>query len=58
MVALASSKYFSNAKSYAKTESLKVFDAAITWSDVATHYGSDKLLFRAEALYKMERNSC
>lgn len=59
-VALASSKYFLNAKSYAKPESLTMFDDAfnsvITWSEVAALY-DDKLLLRADDLYKMGKKN-
>ncbi|MBK6734344.1 MAG: hypothetical protein IPG61_09675 [bacterium] len=47
-VALASSRYFSNAAKYAKSDSLEVFDGLINWSN-------DKLLNRADSLYKIKK---
>lgn len=56
LVALASSRYFSNARKHGLAGTLDVFqNQHISWADVATKYHSDPLLQRADALYKPER---
>lgn len=52
-VALASSKYFSNAKKYGLTETLDFFDGKISWAQVAEKY-DDPRLKRTDSMYKLK----
>jgi len=54
-VALASSKYFTNAAIHAKPEALEVFDGAVSWATLAGSFDDNRLLQRADALYKMRK---
>jgi hypothetical protein len=53
-VALASSRYFSNAEKYGRPETLAVFDGKLTWLQVAQKY-PDPILEQPEVMYKPER---
>lgn len=55
-VALASSRYFTNADMFARPDALAVFNGVITWSDVAGEFGNDRILHRADVLYKMKKS--
>jgi hypothetical protein len=52
-VALASSRYFANAKEYGWPDTLTAFDGKLTWEQVARKYPDD-LLAQADIMYKSE----
>lgn len=53
IVALASSKYFTNQKRYGRKETLKVFDGCVSWASAEKKYG-DPLLRQADDMYKLK----
>ena len=53
VVALASSRYFSNAEKYGWPETLAGFDGLVSWAQAAEKYGHPDLQ-RADSLYKLK----
>lgn len=51
LVALASSKYFANAEKYGRRDTLEVFDARISWAQLAEKY-DHPILYQADRIYK------
>lgn len=52
VVALASSRYFHNARIYGRSATLSVFDGTVSWAQAAEKYQHPSL-FRADLMYKM-----
>ncbi|MCZ7645684.1 MAG: hypothetical protein M5U26_10430 [Planctomycetota bacterium] len=52
LVALASSRYFANAKKFGRPETLTMFDGRVSWADVNGRYPDD-LLAQADQMYSM-----